>query len=566
MADRQRSEPRKSTMPATGGSWNKSLGKVWSRLLQLQIAPTPRRRTRSMARRETATAQKWQRTRRNVTKTATAESTIIRPGPVATKTTITVENRRPVEETGDPVSEKEAAAAVAAAGMAAIESEAATKTVAISTETMRALAVIVIAIVTTEGNGLVRPAVPLSRTTEERNGAESRPGRTRNDRLMKGETKTKKAVGNTRKTSKNKPSIRPKKNKAPRKGKRPTKVLLRTVKMESKNLCKRALHPSPRIPMLLRIVTRRRKSTPEYRNLSRKKTKKNLRKAIPLVPRTPTKRRIPSPIKKRKLALILILAPRPRVAIKSAAIVQGTETETTMVAGIVEIAIIAGGHQKRRMVEVATAIEIDPRRDGAAATRDARAVELDRGPDPRSATGVREEAETIATVAIGETGTITRAATEIAIDVPITTIPETTIDAPGTIDIPTTTTCFRARAVAGGRPRCNAEEMAISGAIPTPIPNSAAVLRITVPITIAGETISERIAAATEVLLAETVAVPGNSTALPAVIPVVVEDLRTRWTTIRPMGTTTNLPASVKGADEGIAIAIDVDFQTKVIR
>lgn len=56
-----------------------------------------------------------------------------------------------------------------------------------------ALQTAVIAIVTTAGKGLVHPAEPPSRMTDERNGIERR---TRNDLLVARVTKTKNVIGN----------------------------------------------------------------------------------------------------------------------------------------------------------------------------------------------------------------------------------------------------------------------------------------------------------------------------------------------------------------------------------
>lgn len=139
----------------------------------------------------------------------------------------------------------------------------------------------------------------------------------------------------------------------------------------------------------------------------------------------------PNPIRKSNPTMSSIIhALRPHAAIKSAAIVLGTEVEMMMKGKIAEIEIIiAGALRKIGMDEVAT--EIAPRRDGSAAAKDERA-----DPDLPNATEAREETKTIP---IGETESIHDAnGTENY--VPTTMIiSETWIDAPGAIVITTTT-------------------------------------------------------------------------------------------------------------------------------
>lgn len=155
---------------------------------------------------------------------------------VVTKTRITIENRRLVIEKSDRESEKEAAAA---AGRKSIKIVAATKTVARNIETRSVARAITIVIMV--GKDPVLLAVPLTRTTEERNGAETRLGWIWNGPPTTGETKTKNAIGNTARNLKKKPapiqlertlklSTNPKKFKSRRKKKYPAEVFLRTLK------------------------------------------------------------------------------------------------------------------------------------------------------------------------------------------------------------------------------------------------------------------------------------------------------------------------------------------------
>lgn len=291
-------------------------------------------------------------------------------------------------------------------------------------------------------------------------------------------------------------------------------------------------HQSPRILSTTRMAAKRRKSPPNLRNRSRRKTKTNLREVILPVPISPIKTNR-NPTRKSNRPVNSNHAPRPRATKKSAAIVLGTECEMTMPERIVEIEteIITGVLRKTGTDELVTA-----------ASRNER-VEPDL--DPRNATEVREEAATIVTIATGETETILGAnGIEIEIDAP--TIFETWTDASGTMAIPTQTIGVRAWEAEDPHSECSAGEATFQTVIQ--------ILADRAPTTIRGEVTLVHTVVAIEVLLLAAAALEAF-TALPAAIQVravgtteaprtAVEGHRHLWTIILPV-VIIHLPAFV---------------------